>query len=451
MPTFRRLDQQPTGGYDGSGINPTANGPLANPVNIGELGMVNNTMQSTSIPLPTGPMPTVPPGGIPPSPVPAPVPGGYGGTGTIQQAAPSLQLPGINGQQYVAQSYGTNQTSPAIPTAGGWSSTPITQQPWQNMQAVQTGTSQAVSPVATGPGGQVDNPALAGQRVQGYLDDLLNSGNPYLTNAARRGLETANSRGLLSSSMAAGASTRSAIEAAQPILNEIMGLNNAREQMRFTGGENAADRNLQAGLQAQNLNFTGGQNDLNRSLQSQMQAAGFNFEGQQNALQRNLTASLQQQGWSFEAAQNEAQRQVQVLLDREGRAFSGEQAALDRTQGVNNALLSNELSLRNLQASSYYSQQAAQQDYEFRRAMQSDSVAQQDWLTNQNFSREFNAALSMLPIQNASQLHNAMMQAALEQPEVYTPEVLSGFSNFFNNQFLAQMQMYFPQTTGGTP
>lgn len=458
MPTFRRLDQQPTGGYDGSGIIPSNSGPVQ--PRSGQVAALDPNLQNFSLSRPTGPMPTVPSGGVPMSPVPRPLPtgapqtptGGYDGSGINPQAGTGFQLPGINGQQYVAQSYGTNQTSPAIPTAN-WQNLiqNLPQESWNNMSPVATGTSPGVSPVNPRSGGIVDDPSLAGGRVQGYLDDLLNSGNPYLTNAARRGLETANSRGLLNSSIAAGSSTRSAIEAAQPILNEIMGLNNAREQMRFTGGENAADRDLQSQLQAQNLNFTGGQNDLNRGLQAAMQAAGFNFEGQQNALQRNLTASLQQQGWSFEAAQNEAQRQVQVLLDREGRAFSGEQAALDRTQGVNNALLSSELNLRNLQATNYYSQQAAQQDYEFRRAMQSDSVAQQDWLSSQTFSREFNAALSMLPIQNASQLHNYMMQAALEQPEVYTPEVLSGFSNFFNNQFLAQMQMYFPQSSGDIP
>lgn len=386
-------------------------------------GAVNPAVPVQPLPataLPTGAMPTIPPGGIAPYPVQYPAP-----TGTAQPPVPqqpvslaSLNLPSVNGQQFVAQANGTNQTSPAIPTANWQQPTGATSAPWNGVSPVQ--------PIA---GGVFADPAQSGQRVQTYLDDLLNSGNPYLTNAARRGLETANARGMMNSSVAAGASTRSAIEAAQPILNEIMGLNNAREGMQFTSGENAADRNLQAGLQAQNLNF----------------------EGEQNKMQRDLTATLQREGWGFEAAQAEAQRQTQVMMDRENRAFSGEQNALDRTQGVNNALLGSELNLRNLQAQSFYNQQNAQQDYDFRRAMQSDSVAQQDWLSNQNFSREFNAGIAMLPIQNASQLHNAMMQAALEQPEVYTPEVLSGFSNFFNNQFLAQMQMYFPENTGGTP
>lgn len=379
-----------------------------------------DSFATTTMALPaSGPMPTVPPGGLDPYPLAPPPPtGGYNPPLELPPQLQQLQLPGLSGQQYVAQAYGTNNQSPAIPSAAPWQGVPI-----------NTGGWNPVNPVQSGPGGMVEDPTQSGQRVQGFLNDLLNSGNPYLTNAARRGLETAGTRGLLNSSIAAGSSTRSAIEAAQPILNEIMGLNNAREGMRFTGGENAAQRQLQADMQAQ----------------------GLNFEGQQNQLQRELTANLQQQGWGFEAAQAEAQRQLQAMLSREGLAFQGEQAQLNRTQDVNNMMLNSELGLRNMAASSFYNQQNAQQDFNFRRALQSDSVAQQDWLTNQNFSREFNAGLAMLPIQNASQLHNYMMQAALEQPEVFTPEILSGFSNFFNNQFLAQMQMYFPQTSGGTP
>lgn len=318
-----------------------------------------------SITLPNGPLPAIPPGGIPATPVamppalPLPLP-----VNTVPNqpvSIGSLNLPSLNGQQFVATATGTNMQSPALPSSNGG-------QPWQG-----------VAP-----------PEQSGQRIQGFLDELLNSGNPYLVNAGRRGLETAGQRGLSNSSIAAGASTRSAIEAAQPILNNIAQLNSEREGMNFSG------------------------------------------------------------------SQNDANRQTQVLLDREGRAFQGEQAGLDRTQGVNNALLGASLDQQKMATGNYYDQSnallgsqlqrnTAAQDFEFRKSLQADSVAQQDWLANNSFSREFNAALSLVPIQNASQLQNYMMQAAINQPEVFTPTVMSGMQNFFNNNFLALMQSYFPE------
>ena len=53
--------------------------------------------------------------------------------------------------------------------------------------------------------------------VQNQMQGLMNRGGAYMQNAARRGLETANRRGLLNSSIAAGSAERSSLEAAMPI------------------------------------------------------------------------------------------------------------------------------------------------------------------------------------------------------------------------------------------
>lgn len=56
--------------------------------------------------------------------------------------------------------------------------------------------------------------------VQGRMDGLLNSGSQYMQSAKESGLRTAQSRGLLNSSLAAGQSQAAAIEAALPIAQQ---------------------------------------------------------------------------------------------------------------------------------------------------------------------------------------------------------------------------------------
>lgn len=68
----------------------------------------------------------------------------------------------------------------------------------------------------------------------------------------------------------------------------------------------------------------------------------------------------------------------------------------------------------------------------------------QDWLNNQSFMREFNANLSLMPIQNATQLMNTIAQQAIENPEVYTPDIISGMSEFFTTNYLDVLSRYFP-------
>ena len=56
--------------------------------------------------------------------------------------------------------------------------------------------------------------------VENRMEGLLSSSSPYLEAARTRGLQTANKRGLLNTSMAAGASEKAAIESALPIAQQ---------------------------------------------------------------------------------------------------------------------------------------------------------------------------------------------------------------------------------------
>lgn len=167
-----------------------------------------------------------------------------------------------------------------------------------------------------------------GQVVGNSLDNLLSSENRYIQNARQRGREEAASRGLLNSSISAGAAERSGIEASMPILDQIMGLHNNREGM--------------------------------------------------------ANASL------------EAQRD---------RMFQSEFAVLDANV--------------------------------------------QDWLHNNQYNREWNGQLAMLPIASASEMWSGLMQLAASDPTVFTPDVLAGYQDFFQTGFNEYISRYLQPPQGG--
>lgn len=220
----------------------------------------------------------------------------------------------------------------------------------------------------------------AGSTVQGYLNDLLSQDSAYMRDAARQGTNLAQARGLRNSSIAAGNAQQSAIAGSMPILNNIMDLNNMREQQAFTGEQSQFDRDL-----------TVERDNANMALQTQ----------QQNAQQ----------------------------------AYQSEQAALDRTQTVNNKVLDAELA----------GKQAAQ-EFQFKQWLQDAGVKQQDWLNSQQYDREFNGMLSQLPIKTASDLYQQLVQAAINDPEVFPPDVVAGMQNFYTGNMLAVFEKYFPST-----
>lgn len=65
--------------------------------------------------------------------------------------------------------------------------------------------------------------------VQGSLESMLDPNSRYIQNARQRGLEYANTRGGINSSIAAGASERAAIEAAAPLAQQAVQIQQARE------------------------------------------------------------------------------------------------------------------------------------------------------------------------------------------------------------------------------
>lgn len=78
----------------------------------------------------------------------------------------------------------------------------------------------------------VTPPAQSGaQTVMRSLDAFTGSSSPYIENARRRGLELAATRGGINSSIAAGAAERSALEAAQPLVQQAVQIDQNNQQL----------------------------------------------------------------------------------------------------------------------------------------------------------------------------------------------------------------------------
>lgn len=113
----------------------------------------------------------------------------------------------------------------------------------------------------------------------------------------------------------------------------------------------------------------------------------------------------------MEAAQPLVNNALQLQGQREGYAFQGEQSQLERNRDYTQAQL-------------------------------------QNWMDSNKFNREFYGALSMMPINSAYQLNGLIQTYALENPDVYTADVISGMSNFFNQNFTQILGTYFPSLYG---
>ena len=260
----------------------------------------------------TKPLPYRPPtgGGTPPpsvttgpTPMPKPTPGpGY----TPLATSPSLDTP-VNPALIVPGAPGSNP-----PAGGGWTNGPTDGQP---------------NPPASGGGYSGPSGMDSGRRVTqdelvaNQLNNLLNSNSTYIRNARQRGVEYAGSRGMVNSSIAAGASQRAAIEAGMPIAQS----------------DAAAYRSA---------------NDQTYGALTQL-------------------------------------RQMRVAGDI------------------------------------------------------------QNWLDSDSYNREWNGTLAMMPIRSSMDMLAYTTQRGLEDPSVYTPDVLSGFNNFFNMNMFDIMGRYYG--TGSTP
>lgn len=80
---------------------------------------------------------------------------------------------------------------------------------------------------------------MTSDTVQGQLNSMLSSNSPLMKRAATQGKQFANQRGLLNSSMAAGAAQGAMIDAAMPAAQQDAGYNQDLGRLGATSAANA--------------------------------------------------------------------------------------------------------------------------------------------------------------------------------------------------------------------
>ena len=191
------------------------------------------------------------------------------------------------------------------------------------------------------------------ETVAGQLESLLSSGSPYLEQARTGAAQTANARGLLNTSMAAGAGEAAAIDRALPIATADATTYGtaARENQGYTntaGQFNAAAKNtsnLSAQQAAQQEGLIGAQakHTSNLSAQEAKQQTGLINTQAKNTSNLSAQEATQQAGLIGTQADAQArlQKQASNLKIKELAAAGQQDLALQELKGQQGVELAN--------------------------------------------------------------------------------------------------------------
>jgi len=233
-----------------------------------------------------------------------------------------------------------------------------------------------------------DQRQVGGQStVKGQMEGLLSGGSRYLDIARQNSAQQSNKRGLLNSSMAAGAGERAAIEAAMPIAtqdantynnqsltnqganNRAMEYNASNDQQMTLANQNA--RNSQRQFNAANQQQAGAANQ-----QAQNQAGQYNASSNQQMGLANMDS--QNQAEQFTAQQGNAMSQFNAGQRQQNNQFN---AASENDAGQFSAQQQNAMEQANMQSDNQAGQfnaQAEARESEFN-ASQANEILQQQW------------------------------------------------------------------------
>lgn len=263
--------------------------------------------------------------------------------------------------------------------------------------------------------------------VQGQLDKILSSDSLYLQRAMSKAQAQANQRGLLNSTMAAGAGQAAAIDAALPIAQQDA-------QFNFQGGQAQLDRNQQIDL-------------TNAELQSRMTLAD-NERGSREYL---TMVDMLNQNNRIEDDQNfrretalfdfESQRALREIDFNNTTDLTSLQAAIQRDRDLltadletvrsfndNTMARAREQQLAQLRLTESFMQQAAQ-------IYASDIPADSKQTIIENLRSEVNASLDL-----ASQISSTPL-AQLISNDASTPSYLRDFTGSNSQQNIGSVRL----------
>ena len=263
-------------------------------------------------------------------------------------------------------SYSGGGTTGTLATSGNYTDPNVPRQ--SQAQGIQGAENRAYTR-------QVTNNEL----VSNQLNNLMNQEGAYLSNARRRGLEQANRRGMLNSSISAGSAERAALEAAMPIAS--------------------ADAAAYGTAQSQNMEA------LNQNLMQQR-----DIMNQQEMARWQSAISGQSAG--AQAALAREQMALDSQLQRERLAYEGEQAGLNRYHqlGMSNTEFGQQMGLQ--------SSQYGLQDY---------YGARQD---QRNFGYQVAGSMIGQQIQDQSNWFNTFTQSYFTNPDLFSPEDMGNIAGY---------------------
>jgi hypothetical protein len=210
-------------------------------------------------------------------------------------------------------------------------------------------TQPANPPVSSGPQALSTNDLMAKSdpeyTVEGILNRITNSDSHYIRSARSGAARTANARGLLNTSIAAGSGEKAAIESALPIAQQDANsyqtnLNTAQQGMITS--KLSSQEAMQAALaKAKEYEYQANlyrlQGDINSALQAQgaaetlrQSAADYQEASQLSTQEFNQTAAMSAQQWTQETALQNNRQNWQTLENEAVRAHDITSWNLDR-------------------------------------------------------------------------------------------------------------------------
>lgn len=251
------------------------------------------------------------------------------------------------------------------------------------------------------------------ETVQYQLQQLLRSDSPYIRDAERSAANYAHSRGLGNSSIAAGAGRRAAIQSGLPIASQ--------------------DASTHAAAAGQNMDA------LNQNLM------------QERDIANTLLGQSRAQGTQM--AINEANIAAADRNRRESLAFEGEQAAYGRQHDFDMAGYG--MQLQDMFANNDLGRELTRMgaDFQWRDTFANNDAVRQDWLSGNNFNREFYGNMSAIMaggmVNSVGDFFNMFNQYALNNPDVFNAEDYTNVGNFMNTFMSDTFAQLFSNMFGG--
>ena len=303
---------------------------------------------------PAGPMPTVPPGGVAPTPVPAPAPT----PAPAPVVTPPVAGPSPNWQANVQRPAG--QALPPPPVTPSAPNVPPQSQAITYAAGGPLGTNSAIgqnAPVAglgaatvgdfrgvfnEGDRGAVTRTVQGNELSGNQLNDLIRGNSQYIQNARLSANEQSAERGMLMSSVAAGASQRAAIDAAQPFAMQQADAygRTASENMQAQNADAQADQGQFRDLGARDIALRAQMEDasLGRQFQGSLAQNEQAWRSGESYLDRQFQQGENAATRNFQSSERAAGQNWQSGESAYDRAWRGDQASLDRYQQTSERL-----------------------------------------------------------------------------------------------------------------